>query len=165
MIQVQSALDTPAMFMRCALTALGVALYLIVSPSISSSWVRGCNEHQTSSARRFASEELEAFMSRPAPDLVAELASVDGDILVLGAGGKMGPTLASLARNAAPDRRIIAVARFTQPGLRKSLAAGGIEAIAADLLDRKAVQRLPQVRNVLFMAGRKFGASADQGLT
>ena len=115
---------------------------------------------------RFASvEELEAFLSRPTPDLIADLAAADGDILILGVGGKMGPTLASLARNAAPDRRIIAVARFTQQGLRKSLAASGIETIAADLLDRRALQRLPQARNVIFMAGRKFGAGAEQGLT
>src|SRR6476646_3062002 len=77
----------------------------------------------------------------------------------------MGPTLASLARNAAPDRRIIAVARFTQQGLRKSLTARGIDTIAADLLDRRGLQRLPQARNVIFMAGRKFGAGADQALT
>jgi dTDP-4-dehydrorhamnose reductase len=115
---------------------------------------------------RFAGvEELEAFLGRPTPDLVADLAAVDGDILVLGVGGKMGPTLATLARNAAPDRRIVAVARFTQPGLRKSLAARGIETIVTDLLDRSAVQHLPQVRNVIFMAGRKFGAGGALALT
>jgi nucleoside-diphosphate-sugar epimerase len=110
-------------------------------------------------------EELEALLSRPTPDLVADLAAVDGDILVLGVGGKMGPTLARLARNAAPDRRVIGVARFSQPRLQESLAAHGVETIAADLLDPSALQRLPRARNVIFMAGRKFGASGDPALT
>jgi hypothetical protein len=115
---------------------------------------------------RFANvEELEAFLSRPMPDLVTDLATVDGDILILGVGGKMGPTLARLARNAAPGRRVIGVARFSTRGLRESLAAHGVETIAADLLDRDALERLPRVRNVIFMAGRKFGAVGNQPLT
>jgi nucleoside-diphosphate-sugar epimerase len=77
----------------------------------------------------------------------------------------MGPTLARLARNAAPGRRVIGVARFSAPGLRESLAAHGIETIAADLLDSSALERLPRVRNVIFMAGRKFGATGNQPLT
>ncbi|HTT38588.1 MAG TPA: epimerase [Burkholderiales bacterium] len=115
---------------------------------------------------RFAGiEELDAFLSRPPPALVSALGGVDGDILVLGVGGKMGPTLARLARKAAPDRRVIGVARFSEPGLQQALTAHGIETIAADLLDRAALQRLPRARNVIFMAGRKFGASEDQPLT
>jgi len=110
-------------------------------------------------------DELEAFLSRPTPDLSADLACVDGDILVLGAGGKMGPTLARLACNAAPNRRVIAVARFSEPGLRASLEAHGVETIAADLLDRSALERLPRLRNVIFMAGRKFGPAGNQSLT
>jgi nucleoside-diphosphate-sugar epimerase len=110
-------------------------------------------------------DELEAFLSRPTLDLTTDLARVDGDILVLGAGGKMGPTLARLARNAAPERRVIAVARFSTAGLQESLAAHGVETIAADLLDRSALERLPRVRNVIFMAGRKFGAAGNQSLT
>jgi NAD dependent epimerase/dehydratase family len=110
-------------------------------------------------------DELEAFLTRPPPELVADLATVDGDILVLGVGGKMGPTLARLARNAAPDRRVIGVARFTEPGLKQSLRAAGVETIAADLLQRGAVQRLPRARNVIFMAGRKFGAGGGEALT
>jgi nucleoside-diphosphate-sugar epimerase len=116
--------------------------------------------------QRFANvEELEAFLSRPTPDLVADLATVDGDILVLGVGGKMGPTLARLARNAAPGRRVIGVARFSTPGLRESLDAHDVETIAAELLDRAALESLPRVRNVIFMAGRKFGAVGNQPLT
>ena len=115
---------------------------------------------------RFANvEELEVFLSRPMPDLVADLATIDGDIIILGVGGKMGPTLARLARNAAPGRRVIGVARFSTPGLRESLDAHGVETIAAELLDRSALERLPRVRNVIFMAGRKFGAVGNQPLT
>src|SRR5215813_12189755 len=115
---------------------------------------------------RFADvEELEAFLSRPGPELIAELSGIDGDILILGAGGKMGPTLARLARNALPKRRVIAVARFSTPGLQESLAAHGVETIAIDLLDSTARQRLPRARNVIFMAGRKFGAAGNEALT
>jgi nucleoside-diphosphate-sugar epimerase len=115
---------------------------------------------------RFASvEELEAFLSRPTPDLVTDLARVDGDILVLGVGGKMGPTLARLAHNAAPERHVIGVARFSTPGLRESLAAHGVEPMSVDLLDRSALERLPRARNVIFMAGRKFGAVGNPPLT
>jgi nucleoside-diphosphate-sugar epimerase len=110
-------------------------------------------------------EEVDAFLTRPSRALAADLAAIDGDIIVLGVGGKMGPTLARLARNAAPDKRVIGVARFSEPGLREALNKYGIETIACDLLDRAAVEKLPQVRNVIFMAGRKFGAQDNQALT
>ena len=108
---------------------------------------------------------LDELLSRPSPALIDDLASITGDVLVLGVGGKMGPTLARMARRAAPKKRIIAVARFSEPGLREALARDGIATIACDLLDRGAVARLPQVENVVFMAGRKFGAEGDLPLT
>ena len=115
---------------------------------------------------RFAGpDELDTFLTRPGRALANDLAVIDGDILVLGVGGKMGPTLARLARNAAPGKRIIGVARFSEAGLREALSAYGIETIACDLLDRAAVQKLPQVRNIIFMAGRKFGAQDNPALT
>jgi nucleoside-diphosphate-sugar epimerase len=110
-------------------------------------------------------DELDDFLTRPTPALAADLAAIDGDIMVLGVGGKMGPTLARLARNAAPERRVIGVARFSEPGLRETLNARGVETIACDLLDRAALQKLPQTRNVIFMAGRKFGAQDNAALT
>ena len=110
-------------------------------------------------------EEVDAFLTRPDRALAADLAAIDGDILVLGVGGKMGPTLARLARNAAPDKRIIGVARFSEAGLRETLKAHGVETIACDLLGHEAVARLPQVRNVIFMAGHKFGAQDNPALT
>ena len=110
-------------------------------------------------------DELDEYLTRPSRALAADLAAVDGDIIVLGVGGKMGPTLARLARNAAPNRRVIGVARFSEGGLRETLNACGVETIACDLLDRQAVQKLPQIRNVIFMAGRKFGAQGNPALT
>jgi hypothetical protein len=110
-------------------------------------------------------DELNDFLSRPSRTLAADLATIDGDIIVLGVGGKMGPTLARLARNAAPDKSVIGVARFTEAGLREKLKACGVETIACDLLDQSAAAALPLARNVIFMAGRKFGAKIDPALT
>jgi nucleoside-diphosphate-sugar epimerase len=115
---------------------------------------------------RFESvEHLEDVMTTPSAALVADLGRVPGDIIVLGAGGKMGPTLARLAKRAAPGRRVAAVARFSEPGLRDALARHGVECIAADLLDRDALARLPKLPNVVFMAGRKFGSTGAEHLT
>jgi nucleoside-diphosphate-sugar epimerase len=109
---------------------------------------------------------LEDFMSVPPPELVADFKAIKGDILVLGVGGKMGPTLARMAKRAlAMGQRVIGVARFSERGLRESLGRYGVESIEADLLDPKALERLPKAPNVIFMAGRKFGATGDVPLT
>ncbi len=114
----------------------------------------------------FASEaELDDFMSTPDEALIADLQAIDGDIMVVGVGGKMGPTVARMAKRAVPERRVIGVARFSEPGLKDYLEGHGVETISADLLDREQVARLPQVRNVIFMAGRKFGSSGSEELT
>lgn len=110
-------------------------------------------------------EALEELMTRPSEALVAELAGIDGDIMVLGAGGKMGPTLCRLAKRAAPDRRVIAVARFSDPIVRGRLQEAEVETIGCDLLDRAAVADLPDAANMVFMAGFKFGASGDPSTT
>ena len=110
-------------------------------------------------------EHLEDVMSTPSVELVAMLRDLPGDILVLGVGGKMGPTLARLARRAAPHKRVIGVARFTEPGLKTSLTRHGVECIVADLLSREQLAALPEVPNVVFMAGRKFGSSGSEWLT
>ena len=115
---------------------------------------------------RFADvEALEEFMTRPSAALKADLAEAPGDILILGVGGKMGPTLARLAKRAAPGRRVVGVARFSEPGLRQRLAEWGVETLECDLLDRNAVMALPRLPNVIFMAGRKFGSSGAEDLT
>lgn len=116
---------------------------------------------------RFDSEEaLDDYLATPSRELVGDMARLDGDVLILGAGGKMGPSLARLARNALPRRRrVIAVSRFSEPGVRASLEQRDIQTIACDLLDRAAVGALPQCANVVFMAGRKFGADDNHSLT
>ncbi len=108
---------------------------------------------------------LEDVMTAPSPALAADLAALDGDILVLGVGGKMGPTLARMAKRAAPAKRVIGVARFTEPGLREALERHGIECVQADLLDPNALAGLPRAANVVFMAGRKFGSTGREDLT
>jgi nucleoside-diphosphate-sugar epimerase len=111
------------------------------------------------------SAHLEDVMSTPGEELSRELQLLSGDILILGAGGKMGPTLARLAKRAAPEKRVIAVARFSNPALREQLQNQDIECIQADLLNRDEIDALPRLENVVFMAGRKFGASDQQDLT
>ncbi|MBX6747458.1 MAG: NAD-dependent epimerase/dehydratase family protein, partial [Acetobacteraceae bacterium] len=115
---------------------------------------------------RIADEaELEEVLTRPDPALAADLAAVPGPLLVLGAAGKMGPTLCRLAKRADPDRRVIAVARFSEPGLRVRMESWGIECIAADLTDRAALAALPEAENIVFMAARKFGSTGAEELT
>jgi nucleoside-diphosphate-sugar epimerase len=109
--------------------------------------------------------QLEDAMSEPSAGLVADLQRVPGDIMVLGVGGKMGPTLARMARRAAPGKRVIGVARFSEAGLRDNLEQHGIECIQADLLSRDAIAALPDVANIVFMAGRKFGSTGSEWLT
>jgi nucleoside-diphosphate-sugar epimerase len=108
---------------------------------------------------------LEEVMTTPSPALIAELDALAGDLIVLGVGGKIGPTLARLAKRAAPGKRVVGVARFSEQGLREKLAACGIECVAADLLDRRQIETLPKLANVVFMAGRKFGSSGHEDLT
>ena len=110
-------------------------------------------------------EHLEEVMTAPSPELVSALAQVEGDIIVLGVGGKIGPTLARMAKRAAPGKRVVGVARFSEKGLREALTAHGIECIAADLLDRAQIEALPKLPNVIFMAGFKFGASGHEAFT
>jgi nucleoside-diphosphate-sugar epimerase len=114
-------------------------------------------------------EQLEELLSRPTPAAIRAMAAIDGDVIVLGAAGKMGPTLARMVRRASDAagvaRRVIAVSRFSQPGVRQSLESYSVETIAGDLLDQTLVDSLPDASNVVFMAGVKFGASGNEPLT
>jgi hypothetical protein len=113
--------------------------------------------------------ELEELLSRPDDAVASAMAAMDGDILILGVGGKMGPSLARLARRAIVlagiNKKVFAVARFTNDKLPSELAADGIETIACDLLDRNSLDRLPDIPNVIFMAARKFGTAGEEHLT
>lgn len=111
-------------------------------------------------------DELEERLSAPTPGVTAALADLPGDFLILGAAGKMGPTLARMAKRAVGDkRRVIAVSRFTEPAARTALERAGVETIAADLLDSDALRALPDVENIVFMAGMKFGSTGNEPLT
>jgi len=108
---------------------------------------------------------LDDLLCRPSQPLIDDLAKVDGDIMILGVAGKMGPTLAGLAKAALPHRRVIGVARFSDASVKAWLEARGIESVNCDLLDETAIKALPKVQNIVFMAGRKFGAEGDLSLT
>jgi nucleoside-diphosphate-sugar epimerase len=108
---------------------------------------------------------LDDLLCRPSQALIDDLRKIDGDIMILGVAGKMGPTLAGLAKAALPDRRVVGVARFSDPDAKSWLESRGVETISCDLLDEAAINALPKIRNVVFMAGRKFGAEGDLSLT
>lgn len=114
-------------------------------------------------------EHLEELLSEPSTGVLECLAQIPGDLILLGVGGKMGPSLARMARRAfdAIDkkRRVIGVARFSNPSLEKQLNQHGIETIRCDLLDPKQVNGLPDAPNVLVMTGMKFGSSGQESLT
>lgn len=114
-------------------------------------------------------EQLDDLLSAPTAAAVRTLAELDGDLMLLGVGGKMGPTLARMARRAFDEagkpRRVLGVARFTEPGLQAQLERDGIETVRCDLLDRAELARLPEVPNVLVMVGMKFGSTGEEART
>ena len=113
--------------------------------------------------------ELDDWLARPRPVLGEFIRTVSSPLLILGAGGKMGPTLALLARRAAELAKhpleIIAVSRFSDGASRRWLEERGILTLSADLLDREAVGRLPDAANLIYLVGLKFGTSENPSLT
>jgi len=114
-------------------------------------------------------EILEELLSRPTPALTAMMGRLEGDLIFLGAGGKMGPTMARMARRASEEagvqRRIMAASRFSNRETELELQAWGVETIRCDLLDPGQVAALPKVPNVVYMTGMKFGATGQEALT
>lgn len=108
---------------------------------------------------------LEELLSEPTAGVVKAVSEMTGDFLLLGAGGKMGYSLARMARRASEqagiDRRVVAVSRFTEGGKREALHRVGVETIAGDLLDESFLNGLPEMANVIFMTGAKFGTAGD----
>jgi NAD-dependent epimerase/dehydratase family protein len=109
-------------------------------------------------------DELEELLSRPTERDKAVMQSLEGPLLILGAGGKMGPTLAMRAKRAGANQ-VIAVARFTSTAVRRRIENAGIETISADLIEPDAVYRLPDAPHVVFMAAMKFGTTGAEHLT
>lgn len=106
---------------------------------------------------------------QPSKALVADVAKLEGDILILGVGGKMGPALARLTKQAIDlagvNKKVIGVARFSEPGLQQELEQLGIQTYAADLLEDDQLKALPDARNILYLAGMKFGTTGKESLT
>ena len=113
--------------------------------------------------------ELEELLSAPPEATVASLRELDGDLIILGVGGKMGPTLARMAQRASEQtgvrRRVIGVARFSSPTLELQLEAWGVQTVRCDLLNRESLAALPDAANVVYMAGMKFGSTGQESLT
>jgi len=110
--------------------------------------------------------ELEERLARPSAGLVDDLGRLDGDIMILGAGGKLGPSLVRLALNATGgDRRIIAVSRFSEPGLAEALEGEGASVVRADVADERELRELPEAPNVVFLVGAKFGTQGREHAT
>src|SRR5215467_2424080 len=114
-------------------------------------------------------DQLDDLLSEPTPLAVETLARLDGDLLLLGVGGKMGPTLARMARRASDAagsrRRIIGVARFSNPEHEAWLRRHNVETVRCDLLDPVQLERLPDAGNVVFMTGMKFGSTGQEAMT
>lgn len=113
--------------------------------------------------------ELEDLLSEPTPGAIRALSELEGDILVLGGGGKMGPTLARMAKRASDasgtPRRIIAISRFSKPRLEQQLQGWGVQTLRCDLLERESLTSLPDAANIVYMAGMKFGSTRQEWLT
>jgi len=113
--------------------------------------------------------DLEEALTRPAASLIEFIRSVSSPLLILGAGGKMGPTLAALARRAADAAghklEIVAVSRFSDAGSRRWLEERGVKAVSGDLLDAQAISRLPDADNLVYLVGLKFGTSQNPAAT
>jgi nucleoside-diphosphate-sugar epimerase len=114
-------------------------------------------------------EQLEELLSRPTDYVVETFKRIDGDVIILGVAGKMGPTLARMAKRASDSagkkRRVIGVARFSRPDQQAALEMHGIETIKADLLDQKQLDKLPDAPNVVYMPAMKFGSTGQEALT
>ena len=113
--------------------------------------------------------QLYLDMLQPSDALIADIKKIDGDILILGAGGKMGPALAKLTKQAIDkagvNKKVMAASRFSEPGLQAGLNELGIETYAVDLLEDDQLQQLPDAKNVLYLAGQKFGTTGKESFT
>jgi len=114
-------------------------------------------------------QELEEALSRPTPELVKMMSTLEGDFILLGVAGKMGVSMARMAKRACKEagveKRIIGVSRFSSPEQRIFLEESGIETIKGDLLNFDFINSLPEVKNVIYLAGMKFGTGGNESFT
>ena len=114
-------------------------------------------------------KELMEFMTRPSDRLVEDLKRLKGDIMILGAGGKVGPAMAVLAKRgvdaAGTGARVLAVSLFDRPDAPETMRQAGVEVIEADLSDPKQLAALPEAENIIYMVGKKFGTEGNESLT
>ena len=114
-------------------------------------------------------QKLDEMLATPSSALIGDIKKIKGDITVLGAGGKMGPSLCMLVKNAAEKagvkKKIMAISRFSDPIATKLLQDNGVTLISCDLLDTEKLRKLPEAENVIYMAGRKFGTAGEEWRT
>ena len=112
---------------------------------------------------------LDWLLASPSERLVNDMKKIEGDIIVIGAGGKMGPSFCLLLKNALKkagiNAKVTAASRFADKSAANILRDSGVDAISADLLERGALDRLPDAPNVVYMAGRKFGTNGQEHMT
>ena len=114
-------------------------------------------------------KQLLEITTRPPTALIEEIRQIDGDIMILGAGGKVGPSLAIMAKRACDfageQKRVFAVSNYENEEIPAAMRSYGVDSVNADLFDSQSLAALPDVKNIIFMAGRKFGTSDNQSLT
>ncbi len=132
--------------------------------------IRPCSERIKQNMATISTiEELEENLSTPTESVVRTLAEMEGDLLILGAGGKMGPSLTHMAaraiQQAGGKQRVLAVSRFSNQQVAEQLEGWGIDIIRGDLLEPEFIESLPKTPNVIYMAGRKFGTEGAESMT
>ena len=114
-------------------------------------------------------QSLERELLKPSEELIHDITKIEGDIMFLGVGGKMGPSMARLAKEAIEkagiDKKVIGVSRFSDNSLKTELNSLGIETISADLLNESDLKALPDVKNIIYLAGHKFGSTGNESFT
>ena len=150
---------------NCARIAYGVFLEAVQQPASNPATGRAPSLPESIQTE----PELDEILTRPSAALIEFIKTVSSPLLVLGAGGKMGPTLAVLARRAAEAAGhpldVVAVSRFSDASSREWLEARGVKTVSCDLLDAKAIARLPDANNLIYLVGLKFGTAQNPAAT
>lgn len=114
-------------------------------------------------------KKMEELYTAPSPDFLSDLAQIEGDFMLLGIAGKMGVSMGKLLvaslKILDKKNKVYGVSRFSDPAMREKVERSGVETISCDLLDDKSLQSLPEVRNVIYLAGHKFGTSGNEDFT